>query len=125
MMRNVCFKKALVVVIIVLFLGVVFQPALANEISIDVVSDVDEDCVECQPVSRVDLLRFKLLLIRLETFTNIILSKLGHYPEIKEKCEKILETIHSDNDLFSEIIWETTGNWRKFIEKLTEHSGIF
>ena len=95
-MRNVCFKKALVVGIIVLFLGVGFQPALANEVSIAKTSDVEEDCLECQPVNRVDLLRVRLLLIRLETITNIILSKFGHIPDIEEKCGEILDIIHSN-----------------------------
>ena len=102
-------KKALVIGVILLFLGVGIQPALANEVSTNAVSDVEEDCLECQPASRVDLLKVKLLLIRLEAITNVILSKFGHIPEIKEKCEKILETIHSDNDLFSVIICGIAG----------------
>ena len=65
---------------------------------------VDEDCLECQPVNRVDLLRVKLLLTRLEVFTNVILSKLGHIPEIEEKCEEILDIIHSNRLLDSPII---------------------
>ena len=79
-------RKVLVVGVILLFLGVGFQPALADEVSTNIVSDVDEDCFECQPVNRVDLLRIRLLLIRVEVFTNIILSKFGHIPKIQEKC---------------------------------------
>ena len=96
-------KKALVCGVILLFLGVGFQPALANKVSISSVSDVEEDCLECQPVNRVELLRVKLLLIRLEVFTNVILSKFGHIPEIREKCEEASEriseiSITSNND---------------------------
>ena len=69
-MKNVCFKEGLVVGIIILFLGVGFQPALANEVSTTIVSDVDEDC-GCQPVNKIDLLKVRLLLIRLKIFTNI------------------------------------------------------
>jgi len=96
-------KKALVVGIIVLFLGVVFQPALANEISINNTSNINEDC-GCQGVNRVDLLRVKLLLIRLEVFTNILLTNFGHIPELTEKCEEILDIIHSNRGLFNEFI---------------------
>ena len=86
-------KKALVVVVILLFLGVGFQPATANEISTNPIFDVDEDCFECQPVSRVDLLKVKLLLIRLKSFTNVISSKYGYIPEVAEKCEEISDRI--------------------------------
>ena len=91
-------KKALVIGVILLFLGVGFQPALANEISA-----VDEDCLECQPVNRVDLLKVKLLLIRLEVFTNIVLSKLGHIPEVKEKCQEVSDKMSILNVITEEL----------------------
>ena len=81
-------KKALVVGIILLFIGVGFQPAIANEIS-----DVDEDCFECQPMNRVTLLKVRLLLIQFEVFTNILMNRFGHIPEVKEKCQVISENI--------------------------------
>ena len=89
-------RKGLVVGIILLFLGVGFQPALAKDVSTNVVSDVDEDCFECQPMSRVDLLKVKLLLIRIEAITDVIVSRFGHIPEIQEKCEEVLDIINSD-----------------------------
>ena len=92
-MRNVCLKKGLVIGIIVLFLGVGFQPALANEISTNMVSDVDEDCLECQPVNRVEILKVKLLLIRIEAITNILLSRFGHITEVKEKYQELSDRI--------------------------------
>ena len=101
-------KKALVFGIIVLFLGVGFQPALADEISTNIVSDVEEDCLECQPVNRVELLKVKLLLIRIEAFTNVILSRYGHIPEIREKCEeaseRISEIILQDNTVICNLL---------------------
>ena len=101
-------KKALVFGIIVLFLGVGFQPALADEISTNIVSDVEEDCLECQPVNRVELLKVKLLLIRIEAFTNVILSRFGHIPEIREKCEeaseRISEIILQDNTVICNLL---------------------
>ena len=80
-------KKAIVIGVILLFLGVGFQPALA-------VSDVDKDCLECQPVSRVDNFRVKLLFIRLEVVINVILSKFAHIPEIVTICKEILEILN-------------------------------
>ena len=56
-------------------------------------SEIDEDCLDCQPVSRVDLLKVKLLLIRLKTITNIIKSRFGHIPEIREKCKEASQRI--------------------------------
>ena len=70
---------------------------------IKAVSDIGEDC-GCQTVNRVDLLRFKLLLIRVEVITNIILSKFGHIPEVEEKCQDILDIIHSSKVLDYPII---------------------
>ena len=58
-----------------------------------------EDCLECQPVNRFDLLKVKLLMIRLETYTNIILSKFGFISEIEEKCQEILDHINSNRVL--------------------------
>ena len=91
-------KKALVIGVILLFLGVGFQPALANEIS-----DVDEDCLECQPVNRVDILRVKLLLIRLEILINSRLSKYNHIVEVTENYQEIHDRIlkfRVMNDIF-------------------------
>ena len=93
MNRNNILKNSIVISVILLFLGVGFQPALADEISTTVVSDVDEDCLDCQPVNRVELLRVKLLLTRLEVFTNILMSKFGHIPGIADECEEVSEGI--------------------------------
>ena len=66
----------------------------ANEI-------VDEECLECQPVSRVDLLKVRLWLIRLGVAINSILSKFNHIPEVKEKCEEV-------SDRINELIFESS-----------------
>ena len=110
MMSSKYFMKVLVVCIIVLFLGVGFQPALANEISTTTVSDVDEDCLECQPVNRIDLLKVRLLLIRVEVLTNILMQRFGHIPEIKEKCEEISNRISklqvlNENSFICDFLW--------------------
>ena len=61
------------------------------------VSDV-EDC-GCQVVNSSDLVRVKLLMVRLKVVTNILLLRYGHIPEIQEKCQEILEIINPDNPL--------------------------
>ena len=59
---------------------------------------VDEDCLECLPVSRVDdvrinLLRLRFLFIRLEVFINIILLKFGHIPEVAKNYQELSDSI--------------------------------
>ena len=97
-------KKILIVVgITILFLGVGFQPALANEVSISKTSDIHEDCLECQHISKVELLKVKLLLIRIEAITNIIFSKFSHIPEVKEKCEEVSNRVITIKDKINEL----------------------
>ena len=73
----------------------------------------NEDC-ECQVVNRYDLFRVKLLLVRLKVFTNILLLRFGHIPEIKEKCEEILDLINSDFPIICAIL-ESVWNQYKYI----------
>ena len=97
-------KKVLVIGVILLFLGVGFQPVFANEVSIAKKSDVEEDCLECQPVYRVDLLKVNLLMNRLKVFTNIIMHRFDHFPEIQEKRDNILKFINSDDTPFCDAL---------------------
>ena len=67
------------------------------------VSDVEEDC-GCQVVNRYDLVRVKLLLVRIKVFTNILLLRFGYIPEVAEKCNEILDVIKSNRQLDFPII---------------------
>jgi hypothetical protein len=58
-------------------------------------NSVNDDCRLCAKKD-VDEARVKSLLIQLETVTNSIMLRYGHIPEVKEKCEKVLDSI----DLF-------------------------
>ena len=87
------YKKGLVVAITILFIGVGIQPVFASNVSINESSNIEKNCLECKPVNRLDLLTVKLLLIRVEAITNIILSKYRHIPEITEKYEEVLDII--------------------------------
>ena len=64
-------SKTLVVAVIVLFIGVGIQPALAD-VSYTTVSDSDEDCNLCPKVSNLHLVRLKSLLYRLEKYDNLL-----------------------------------------------------
>ena len=66
-------------------------------------SDFDEDC-NCKPINDLQLVKIERLLNRLENRINFILLKYGHIPEVKEKCEEILDVIHSNRVLDYPII---------------------
>lgn len=65
-------------------------------------NEVDEDC-GCQPMNRVDLLRIKLLMIKLEVFTNIFLSRFGHIPEVEGKCKEISNKVTTLREMINEL----------------------
>lgn len=69
-MEKNLFGKILVLGIIVLFIGVGIQPAIANNVSITTASDSEEDCNLCPKVSTSRFVRLKSLLNRLDTFGN-------------------------------------------------------
>jgi hypothetical protein len=57
-----------------------------------------EDC-DCQEEDISNPFMVKLLLSKVEVLTNILMSKYGHIPEIKEKCQELLEIINSNRQL--------------------------
>jgi len=80
-------KNGLIVGVILLFIGVTVQPAIAvNPIS----TDNDEDCEICPKVKKTHLVRLKSLINRVETINNkfSVISK--HNPEIEEKYQELL-----------------------------------
>ena len=55
-----------------------------------------EDC-NCNPtISDSQVVRIERLLDRLESRINFILLRYGHIPEVKEKCQKVLDIINSE-----------------------------
>jgi hypothetical protein len=92
-------KKIIVISIIVLFVGMVFQPAYAVE-TIPKADKIEqlEDCY-CQEVDRVNIVRVKFLFNRLKVFTNILLVRFGNMPEVKEKSKELLEVVDSNRQL--------------------------
>ncbi len=103
MPNNKIWKKGLVVGIIVLFIGVGFQPAFANEVSItNKTSDVEEDC-NCNPVSNLHLIRLERMLNRLEIHTKILSIFSKYNPEFKEKYQEISNRISTLKETNNEL----------------------
>jgi len=91
-MRTSCVKNGLVLGVILLFIGVVFQPSVAvNPIS----SDNEEDCDICPKVSNQHLVRLRSLIDKVETLNNDIslMSRLN--PEVVEKYQELSDRIWS------------------------------
>ena len=65
-------------------------------------SDIDKDCLECQPASRVELLKFKLLMIRLEVFINILSSKFSYIYKIVENDDEISNKLKTFQKMVNE-----------------------
>ena len=108
MHKNILWKKGLVVGIIVLFIGVAIAPSINAGITVkrDTIQDIQEtvessvvetsdsenDC-NCQDISKSDVYRIERLLTRLEFIVKIISIKFRNNPEIKEKCQELLDVI--------------------------------
>ena len=54
-----------------------------------------EDC-NCNPISDSQVVRIERFFNRLESRINLIMFRYGYIPEIKEKCEEIIDIIHSN-----------------------------
>ena len=62
----------------------------------NVVSANEIDDCNCNPISDSQVVRIERLLDKVENRINFILLKYGHIPEVKDKCEEILDIIHSN-----------------------------
>lgn len=103
-MRNNCYKKELVIGVIVLFVGMSFQPVFAvkNRVTTDNIEMI-EDC-DCQELDSQNLVRVKLLMNYLKFVTNILIKRFGHIPEVKEKCQEVVDLISSSSSFSNPII---------------------
>lgn len=120
-------SKTLVLGIILLFIGVGIQSALAveNRVSTDSIEE-EEDC-DCQEdISNPYMV--KLWLNKLGVLTNILSKRFGHIPEFKEECQELKDVINSfkhsivrpicnmlkslNTDFFNKISYY----WEKYVE---------
>jgi hypothetical protein len=103
-MKTRAYKKGFVIGVIILFVGLGFQPVFAveNRVNIDNIEMI-EDC-ECQEVDSQNLVRVKLLMNNLKFFTNILIKRFGHIPEVKEKCQEVVDLISSSSSFSNPII---------------------
>jgi hypothetical protein len=94
-------KNALVVGVILLFVGVAVQPSIAvNPIS----SDNEEDCNICPKVSKTHLVRLKSLINRVETLDKKLSVVSKHNPESTEKYQEISDRITTIKEMSKELI---------------------
>jgi hypothetical protein len=91
-MRTFCIKNVLVVGVILLFISIAFQPAIAvNPIS----SDNEEDCDICPKVSKTHLVRLKSLINRVETIKNKLLPMSKYNTKFVEKYQELSDRLWS------------------------------
>lgn len=103
------FRKGLVAGIIVLFIGIIVQPAFANEITNVRPSENIDDC-NCQVDDYYDIVRVKSLLNRadrllnrVEIFTNLIFLMSKDNPEVTEDCEELSKKITTLKEINKEL----------------------
>jgi hypothetical protein len=87
-------KKIIVIGVIVLFICVGFQSAFAVEPKLSADNIIKVKDYDCQEVSKDDILKFKELLNDLKDFTINVMTRFGYIPEVKEKCQEILDFIN-------------------------------
>ena len=89
-----------------IFATLMLTVSLTSVVSANEVKDSN-----CKPtISELQVVRIERLLDRLESRINFILLRYGHIPEVEEKCEEVLDVIHSSRILDYSIICSILGN---------------
>ena len=91
--KNELIKKVLVFSVIILFITVGTQPIFAKDTITSIISENEEDCIECLGTDRYNNLRVKLLLTRFKTIINLISLKFNNNQdkELSSKYNEIIE----------------------------------
>ena len=124
-MKKNMLSKTLAIGIIILFVGIGFQPAFAVETKLSADNtEKNEDC-NCPEVDRLHPIRIKFLLTKLKVVTKILLLRFGHLPEIKEICQKILDIIGSNRQLDYTYLCKILENYSNRLESRYLNMEIF
>ena len=124
-MKKNMLSKTLAIGVIILFIGIGFQPvfAIENKLSADN-TEKNEDC-DCPEVERFYPIRIKFLLTNLKVVSNIILSRHGYISEIKEICQNILDIIGSNRQLDFTLFCKILENYSNRLESRYLNMEIF
>ena len=87
-------KRILSIGTILLFIGISIQPAFAVNIRHSIVNNVIEGDCNCKEVTNADIVIVERWLDRVEVYSKLLLVLNKNNPEIKEKCEELLEIIY-------------------------------
>jgi hypothetical protein len=95
-MKSKLYCKILAVGIIVLLMGVSVSSGFTVNSNPSIKVNQRGKCSECNKISDSDLIRLERLLNRGEVYSKLLLVLSRYNPEIKEKCEELLDVINSD-----------------------------
>ena len=99
-MRTYCLKNGLVVGVILLFIGIAIQPAIAvNPIS----TDNEDDCDICPKISNLHLVRLRSLINRVETPDNKLSVISKFHPKLAEKYQELFNRITTLKEINKEL----------------------
>jgi hypothetical protein len=94
------FYKTLVIGVIVLFIGIGIQPAIANNVSITKASESEDDCDICPTITNRNLARVKSMVNKIENNDNSLSLLSKQCPKIAVKYQEISnKIINSNKDL--------------------------
>ena len=94
--------KTLVIGVIVLFIGVGIQPAIAVDIKTTISNNQNEDCKSCDEVSESDLIKIEKLLNKVDVYSKLLLLLSKYNSELRELSEELSNQLSNINKLYDE-----------------------
>lgn len=85
-MKERILGKGMVVGVILLFIGISIQPAIAGN---PINSDNEDDCIVCPKSSKQHFVRFKMLLNKVEALNNKLSAMFKLNPEVAKEYQKL------------------------------------
>ncbi len=96
--KPVVFYKMLVIGVIILFIGIGIQPAIASNISITKTSDSEDECNLCPSVTKKNLVRLKGIVNSIDKYDNILSKFSKRDPQIAVKYQELSNVIFNSNN---------------------------